>query len=136
MDLSKYDTREKQDAGIWTNILDPGGYETIMQVKVAGRDSRIIKRRQQELAKKRQNKKKITPAEEEQDSLETICHATLSWRMWDDEKQEPAKEEIVLDGEDKLPCTFDNVKKIFTKYPFIAEQIIDVIASREYFLEK
>lgn len=136
MNLSAYDTRERQDDGVWADIFDPGGYEVVMQVKVAGRDSKIIKRRQQELAKKRQNKRKITPAEEEQDALETVCHATLSWRMMNEETGDPEKEEVVLDGDDKYPCTFDNVKTIYTKYPFIAEQIIDVIASRERFLEK
>lgn len=136
MNLSNYDTREQQDNGIWTNILDPGGYEVIMQVKVAGRDSKIIKRRQQELAKKRQNKKKITPAEEELDALETVCHATLSWRMVDDETGEPADKEVAIDGDDEYVCNFDNVKKIYQKYPFIAEQVIEVIASRELFLGK
>ena len=135
MNLASYDTREKQEAGVWTDIVDPGGYEVIMQVKVAGRDSKIIKRRQQEIAKKRQGKKKITPAEEEADALETVCYATLSWRMLDDKTKQPIEKETCLDGEEELEPTFENVKKIYQKYPFIAEQVIEVIGSRELFLE-
>lgn len=131
MDLKQYDTSVKSNEGVWSDILSPDGTEVVIKMKLAGRDSKVLKRRQQELAKKRERKRKISSDEEERDVLETAAVCTLDWANVEDGVVTEGK---ILDDKKELTCTFENVKLILDKYNWIAEQAIEIIAERSNFL--
>lgn len=133
MDLAQMDTSKKSNDGVWLDILSPDGMIIVAKFRVAGRDSKVLKRRQQELAKKRNSKKKISAVEEEQDTLETIAICTLEWDSCS-EDGEPEGTGVILDEGKKVECDFENVKMIYSKYTWIAEQVIEFIAERSNFL--
>lgn len=133
MDFSQFDTTKKSSEGVFLDIFAPDEMTKLARFKIAGRDSKILKRRQQELAKKRAGKKKISPVEEEQDTLETIAVCTLGWDAYDD-KEEIEKEGVILDEGKELEFSFEAAKKLYEKYPWIAEQVVEFIADRSNFL--
>lgn len=133
MDLSQLDTTKKSDEGVWLDIIAPDDVSVIARFKIAGRDSKVLKKRQQMLAKKRSGKRKISPLEEEQDTLETIATCTLDWDSYDDNGK-IEKEGIIVDEGKEVDCTFENAKMVYEKYNWIAEQVVEFIAERSNFL--
>lgn len=134
MDLKRFDTVARSDEGVWSDILDPSGVEVVARFKIAGRDSKVLKRRQQELAKKAQSKRKVSSLEEEQDTIETISICTLEW-VECEEGKEVKGSTITVDGK-KLECNVENARVVYTMFPWIAEQVVEIIADRSRFLSK
>lgn len=134
MDFANFDTKTKSDEGVWLPIYAPDGSAVIAEFKIAGRDSKILKRRQQEIAKKSKNKKKITAAEEEQDTIDTIAICTLDWRMLDEDGNKGKDGVVVVDGKE-IEISFDNAKTFYQSWNFVAEQVVEYIADRTYFLQ-
>ena len=132
MDLKQFDTSVKSNEGVWSDIISPDGTTVLIKMKLAGRDSKILKKRQQELAKKRERKRKISAEEEDRDVLETAAVCTLDWA--DIKEDGKLVEGKILDDGKELPCTFENVKAVLDKYNWIAEQVIEIIAERSNFL--
>jgi len=133
MDLAQLDTAKKSNEGVWLDILSPYQTMVVAKFRVAGRDSKVLKRRQQELAKKRNTKKKISPIEEEQDTIETISICTLEWDSTDDDGNALGVGTLLVDGK-QLECDFENAKLVYGKYTWIAEQVVEFIAERSNFL--
>jgi len=133
MDFKNFDTKKTSDEGRWCPIYSPDGTQLVAEILMAGRDSKILKRRQQELAKKNQSKKKITPAEEEQDTLITLATCTLNWRMIDEDGKK-GKDGIFIDAGEELKCSFDVAKDFYERYTFVAEQVVEFMADRANFL--
>lgn len=137
MDFNQYDTRKKSEEGVWCPIYSPDGSVEVAEFKIAGRDSKLLKRRQQEVAKKNSNKKKITPAEEEQDTLITLATCTLDWHMMEEDEKgnmRPGKDGVVIEGGAEIPCNFENAKEFYERWQYVAEQVVEYIADRSYFL--
>jgi len=132
MDISNFDTSKKSEEGVWTDIFSPDGTEVVFQILIAGRDSKILKKRQIELAKKRQGKRTITPMEEEQDSLKTLATVTLNWR--DYKEGQPGEDGFLLEKGKKVECNFDNAYTLYEKYNWVSEQVIEAVADRSRFL--
>lgn len=130
MELKNYVTQESA----WLDIISPDGIDTVAQFELAGRDSKVLKRRQQELAKKRQGKKTISAAEEEADTIKTIALCTLNWR--DVNADGPSEEGYLLNDGKKLECNLENATFIYQEYPWIAEQAIEFLAERSNFLAR
>lgn len=137
MDFTKFDTKKKSEEGVWCPIYSPDGTIEVAEFKMAGRDSKILKRRQQEIAKKNQSKKKITPVEEEQDLMITLAVCTLDWHMMDEDEggnMKPGKDGVVIENGEEIPCTFENAKAFYERWTYVAEQVAEYIADRSYFL--
>lgn len=137
MDFKDFDTRKKSDEGVWIDIVSPDRTRKIAEFKVAGRDSKILRRRQQELAKKSQNKRKITAVEEEQDLIITLATCTLDWRMIDEDddgKQVQGKDGVLVEAGEEIPVSFENAKAFYERWTFVAEQVAEAIADRSLFL--
>lgn len=137
MDFTQFDTRKRSEEGVWCPIYSPDGTMQVAEFKLAGRDSKILKRRQQEIAKKNQSKKKITPVEEEQDLMITLATCTLDWHMMEEDEagnQKPGKKGVVIENGEEIPCNFDNAKAFYERWTYIAEQAAEYIADRSYFL--
>lgn len=138
MDFGNFDTRKKSDEGVWCPIYSPDGTVVVAEFKLAGRDSKILKRRQQEIAKKNLNKKKITPAEEHQDTITTLAICTLDWHMMNENDEsgnlEEGKPGVLMENGEEIECNFDNAKDFYERWNYVAEQAIEYIADRSYFL--
>jgi hypothetical protein len=133
MDFNTFDTSKKSDEGTWVDIISPDEVTIVAQFKILGRDSKKLKRRQQEIAKKREGKRKISSVEQEADTLETIATCTEAWRDVVDGK--PVEDcTVIVDQGEKLECTFDNALAVYKKYNWIAEQVIENIQDRSNFL--
>ena len=137
MDLTQFDTRKRSEEGAWCPIYSPDGTVQVAEIKLAGRDSKLLKRRQQELAKKNQGKRKITPAEEEQDLFITLATCTLDWHMieeTEDGSYTPAKKSVLIEAGEEISCNFENAKAFYERWTYIAEQVAEFIADRSHFL--
>ena len=131
MNLKEYEMQESA----WMDIISPDGTEVVAQFEIAGRDSKVLKRRQAQLAKKRQAKRKISAAEEEADTIETLAVCTLNWRDVDEEG-EPKEDGYIINGKEKIECTADSAKAIYNEHQWIAEQVVEFLAERANFLAK
>lgn len=134
MDFSKMDTSKTSDEGAWVDLISPDGTAVVAKFKVAGRDSKIIKKRQQAIAKKKAARKNYTPSEEDNDLMVTIAHATLDWISLDEDGNEEGH--FILVDEKKLECTYDNAFAFYQRFTWAAEQIIQEVADRSNFLQK
>ena len=137
MDFSQFDTRKNSEEGVWCPIYSPDGTLQVAEFKLAGRDSKILKRRQQEIAKRNQGKKKITAVEEEQDTYITLALCTLDWRMVEEDDKgniKAAKKSVLIEGGTEIPCNYENAKEFYERWQYVAEQAIEYIADRSYFL--
>ncbi len=131
MNLKEYEMQESA----WMDIISPDGTEVVAQFEIAGRDSKVLKRRQAQLAKKRQAKRKISAAEEEADTIETLAVCTLNWRDVDEEGK-PKEDGFIINGKEKIECTSENAKAIYDEHQWIAEQVVEFLAERANFLAK
>lgn len=121
VDLSKFDTVKGSEEGAWLEVLSPDGAEEIgAKIKLAGRDSKIMKKQQKLIAKKKQ-RKGFSAVEEEDATIDMLVACTLDWEGF---------------GEGKKPLEFsaDEVKNLYTRYPWIMEQVALFISERSNFL--
>jgi len=73
--------------------------------------------------------------EEEQDTLDTIAICTLDWRMLDEEGKAGKNGEILVAGE-TIELSFENARQFYQTWNFVAEQVVEYIADRTYFLKR
>ena len=134
MDLTKFDTITQADQGAVVHLRHPGTDTPLydeetnepVSITVLGADSKKYTRLLRDLTTKRLNRKlgkrtKVTAEEIESDNLELAIEATVSW------------EHIVLDGE-KLQCTLPNTRKLYTRLPWIREQVDEVVNERANYM--
>ena len=132
-DLSALDSIvDAQENGVDIEILHPGTGEPLgMKFHVVGQDSKPFIKARRKVVSARMGKRAISrkdPEKLERDGLETLACCVVSWSTGG----EPG---IKLDGE-VLDCNPENVMKVFERFPFIREQVDEVVGDRAAFLTK
>lgn len=127
-DLSAFDDLAAvQNEGIDVDIKGPDGKTPLgFSIKVAGPDSDRQKAAIRELQDKRLAEEDAAPfkAEDgERNTLIIFAKSTISWT--------PVK----IDGAE-LSHSEDNAVKLFTRYPFILEQVVKKAGGRTAFLKR
>tara|TARA_B100000768_G_C11225775_1_gene352701 strand:+ start:34 stop:405 length:372 start_codon:yes stop_codon:yes gene_type:complete len=116
MKISELYTTELHDAGSEVEILDDQGSPTGLFIKVMGMDSSVFraqaKKQQKAYIEALRNKKDF---DEESMALEALVSATIDWRGTDEKFT-------------KKLC-----KELYTKAPYIKEQIDSFMADRSNF---
>ncbi len=117
------------DDGAVLNIAHPETEEVIegMTITLLGQDSKVYRKIQlakQQTALNRISKgKKAVDFDAEklaEDSIDDLVKLTVSWTGF------------TLDG-DKLECTPDNVRKVYSEWVWIKEQVAEFVAERANF---
>jgi hypothetical protein len=123
-DLAAFDALTKaQEDGLSVDILDPTGESTGITITVAGPDSARYKSAEQiDKRLKRRSAAPMTASEIAQASLEGLADCVIAWSP------------VTLDGAD-LPMTSDNAVRLFTRFPWIREQVNAAAGDRTSFLE-
>lgn len=123
MDLSEIQKQAQDEA--WVTILHPvSGEETSMRIRLLSPDSeryRQIDNRIRNAATKSMTKRGGLSAEELSESgLQLLIQATVGW------------ENVIFDGQ---PIQFspENVRTVYTDFPFIREQVDRFLGDRRNF---
>lgn len=128
MDLAKLDLTKASNEGAWYTLKHPAtGEELSGRIKIIGKDSTKFTQLSEEFKRKALEDMKSTKtmaqrlesAQEQSDAILAAC--TIDW------------DGMMLDGKD-VPFTEANVKMIYTRFPWIKEQIDTAIADRSNFL--
>jgi hypothetical protein len=126
-DLSAFDgLKEAQENGIDVEIKDPTGRPIGVAIKIAGPDSERQRKAIQALTNERLNNEDAATAtaeDIERNTLKILASSVISWTP------------IVLDGSD-LPCTEENAIRLFSRFPFIREQVEKRAGKRAGFLKR
>lgn len=119
MDLSNYKTTDAE----WVLITDPLGNPTDIKILIASRDSDVFRKQTRKISEleRKRGTKGLKAVETERMWIETLAKCTLEWENLED------------DGKN-IPLTLENAIEIYTKYPFVMEQILNFIQDRENFL--
>jgi hypothetical protein len=125
MDLSKFDTSHASENGVKFTLLDPSNFEpTDIVFTLLGMDSAKYKNQKKLINNKRMNKmvrkKELDISETEKEDIDLLANCTLGWSG-------------VLDGEKTIKFSFDNAKELYTRYPWIFEQVNEFIGNRANF---
>lgn len=151
MDLAKLDTVASANEGFEVQLFNPGTMENLgIYITVLGRDSDEFRRLQAEQSKRRMGKlakggsfrmSSINAEEMERDTLELLAACTKSWRQ-----ERPAAEGESLDekhyvdtltvAKEELVCTRENALMLYTKYPWIKEQVDAGVTDRANFIKR
>ena len=123
LNLNKFDTADKANAGVWKDIIAPNGADVVAKFKIAGQDSKIMKKHQHMLAQKRKRKAKLSIADEEQQVFETYAACILDWEGITDD-----------DSGEVQNYDFDLCVKILSDFPWILEQVVEFVGDRANFL--
>ena len=121
MDLGEI--KNKADEGVWMVVTDPKtGDDTDIQIKLAGRDSKIFKNQLTAYQDKaRQKAKGLSPAESNKFTKSTYVACTLDWKH-------------VEENGEEIEFTQQNVKRLYEKYNWLYEQVVDFVDDRVNFL--
>ena len=135
MDLSALDTKAVANQGAQLHLKGPDGTPLFqgegdqkkpITLTLIGKDSDEFQMASNALANRRiqdaQRKKTALIEEIERDAIRVLASCTKAW------------DGIVLDGEE-LAHSFENVVKLYTRFPWIREQVDEFIAERANFLK-
>ena len=124
-DIAAY-KNEAQDVATVT-IMHPGtGEPTSIKITVASMDSEKYKQismkvQNEQLKYAMKNRGKTTAERIASNSLEILVGATVAW-------------EGLAEGDKPLPCTPENVRRVYTDLPFIKEQVDEFLGDRRNFI--
>lgn len=104
MDLTKLSPKETHTF----NVLLPDGTRSDIKIEIYSSDSRHYKTCAHKIRNLNMGKKN-TSESIEQDTLQLICDSVKSW-------------ENLTENSVDVVCSTDNVKRVFTKFPWMAEQ--------------
>ena len=136
MDLANVDTIVAADEGAELQLRSPVDDAVLrdektgepVTVNLVGSDSKEYMKITHQIQNRRLGKRlgrgsrvKTTAEEIEADALELLVTSTKTWKH------------IILDGAE-LPCTPDNARKLYQRFPWIREQVDEFIADRTNFL--
>ncbi len=129
-DLSNLDTGAAAEMGAVLEVLHPIDNTPLgLKITLAGADSDIYRQFVNKTGNKRMQRMKPgqfrppSAEEQEESGLSLLAACTLSW------------EGVVVDGQE-LPCSKDNAKTLYRRFPWIREQVDQFIGDRANFLSK
>jgi hypothetical protein len=133
LDLKTLDITEAANAGQVMEVLHPATNQPLeddegepVLITLAGIDSEVFRKAQRAATNRRlavKGRTKITADELEQDALEALVACTLDWSG------------IAIGGE-VLECTKANVRKVYTEFRWLREQVDEFVGDRAGFLKK
>lgn len=124
-DLATLDTAALAEKGAELTLRHPGTKEPLdVIITLAGRDSATYRREESRLADKYRRQKSAGrgPEDFRQDSVDSMAACTLGWNN------------MTVDGEE-LPCIRENARKVYSRFPWILEQVQDFVLARENYLQ-
>ena len=129
-DLTSLDTSEAAETGAVLDVLHPTENTPLgIKITLAGADSDVYRKTVNKNVNKRVQRMKpgqslpFTAEEQEESGLNLLAVCTLAW------------EGVVVEGE-VLPCTKENAKMVYQRFPWIKEQVDQFIGDRANFLSK
>lgn len=121
-DLATLDTTALGDTGADMTVEHPSTGEALgIVITLAGRDSSTYRRAQDALARKMQTRRKPSFEDMRAEGVELLARCTLRWQG-------------VVDGGEAIPCTVENARALYLKYPWLREQVDTFIADRGNYL--
>lgn len=128
-DFAARDVAAKAEEGAELEVLDPVTGEPVgVYITLAGADSSLHRKATATITKRRLNGQKgfrakgFDPEKVEAESIEILAACTLSWKG------------VVVDGA-ALPCSRDNAIKMYTRFPWLREQVEQFIGDRSAYLQ-
>lgn len=135
MDLSDFDTIAASDEGAWLSLQNPKTLTTLVdkegkesRIRLAGIDSEIYKTGQRKAQNRRlsiprgRRNQNMTAEELDAEALDLLVACTLEF------------ENIQVDKKE-MDATPANVRVVYTRFPWIREQVDQFIADRGNFLK-
>jgi len=123
MKLSEFNSVEGSNEGAVLYLKHPiSGVETDAWIKMAGPDSKLAKQRRAQIQRLLRGKRNVSDIDIdtlEKEALETRVALTLDWGN--------------IEDEGKLAFNEKNVRKVYTDYPWVAEQVDEFQADRTNF---
>lgn len=115
MDLKQFDTISAAEKGFTYAVLDFDEVETDIKIDVLGVGSRVFKQAKQKIDNREaMAAKRGKPIEEDESNelwIELLAKCTKGWQN-------------VEEGGKKVEFSYDNAVDIYTKYPFIRNQVL------------
>ena len=128
-DFASRDVAAKAEEGAELEVLDPVTGEAVgAYITLAGADSVVHRQAVANISKRRFNNQKgfrnkgFDPERMEAESIEILAACTLSWKG------------VTLEGA-ALPCSRDNAIKMYTRFPWLREQVEAFISDRSEYLQ-
>lgn len=128
-DFATRDVAAKAEEGAELEVLDPVTSEAVgVYITLAGADSAVHRKAVANISKRRLNGQKgfrnkgWDPEKVEAESIEILAACTLSWKG------------VLVDGA-PLPCSRDNAIKMYTRFPWLREQVEQFIGDRSAYLQ-
>ena len=128
-DFATRDVAAKAEQGAELEVLDPVTGEPVSAyITLAGADSTIHRKAAANISKRRFNSRKGFRSKDfdvekmEAESIEILAVCTLSWKG------------VTVDGV-PLPCSRDNAIKMYTRFPWLREQVEQFIGDRSAYLQ-
>ncbi len=124
-DISAYLDSQLDTAVV--RILDPvSGEKLNIEITVASPDSEVYRKasmrvQNEQLQFAMKNRGKTTAERLAENSLEILVGATIGWKG-------------IAEKGTPLPCTPDNVRRVYKMLPFIREQVDEFLGDRRNFL--
>lgn len=123
MKLSQFNSVEGSNEGAVLYLKHPvSGVDTDAWIKMAGPDSKLAKQRRAQVQRLLRGKRNVADIDIdtlEKEAMETRVALTLDWGNIEDEGKLQFKEE--------------NVRKVYTEYPWVAEQVDEFQGDRSNF---
>ena len=125
-DLGELDSaRERAESGVEIDIIHPvNGKPLGIKVRVLSFDSEKYRNTDRKLTNDRLRRQKqiMTADDLDAESLTRACALVAGWSG------------VVLNGQ-KLDCVSGNIRTVFTKFPFIREQVVGAASNRANFYQ-
>jgi hypothetical protein len=129
-DLTNLDTVDAAEKGAVMEVLHPTDNVPIgMTITLVGVDSDVYRKTVNKSIDKRLQRMRpgqsfpFSAEEQEENGLNLLASCTLAW------------EGVVVDGEE-LPCTKENAKALYRRFPWLKEQVDMFIGDRSNFLRR
>lgn len=125
VDLASLDTAALAESGAVLKLCHPvTGDELGITITLVGADSPTYRKTEARLLEKyrKQQAKKRGPEDYRRDAAETAAACTVDWQN------------VQVDGED-VPCTKENAKALYLRFPWMYEQVQAFIGDRQSYLQ-
>lgn len=128
-DFASRDVAAKAEEGAELEVLDPVTGEPVgAYIVLAGADSAVHRKATAAVSKRRFSSQKgfrnkgFDPEKVDAESIEILAACTLSWKG------------VLVNGA-PLPCSRDNAIKMYTRFPWLREQVEQFIGDRSEYLQ-
>lgn len=128
MDLTQLDSVKASNDGADLHVVHPSTGEKLgIVITLAGPDSDVFRKAKRRNTDKRlkavqKGREKLSSAELEQEATEILAACTLDWSG-------------IQEGKKDLECTPENASDLYTRYPWIREQVDEFIGDRANFIK-